>query len=47
VTPTPQTGVRVIAADGMAGWQVALIAAGAAVVAAAAAVCLDRSLTAD
>jgi hypothetical protein len=38
--------VRVITAGGIAGWQVALIAAGAAVVAAAAAVCLDRALTA-
>ena len=46
VTPAPQTGVRVITAGGMAGWQVALIAAGAAVVAAVAAVCLDRALTA-
>jgi hypothetical protein len=34
-----------ITAGGMAGWQIALIAAGAAVVAAAAAVRLDRSLT--
>jgi hypothetical protein len=46
VTPAAGTGVRVITADGMAGWQVALIAAGAAIVAAAAAVCLDRALTA-
>ena len=45
VTPAPQTGVRIITAGGMAGWQIALIAAGAAVVAAAAAVRLDRSLT--
>jgi hypothetical protein len=36
----------VITAGGTAGWQVALIAAGAAVVAAAAAVHLDRALTA-
>jgi hypothetical protein len=35
----------VIAVGGMAGWQVALIAVGAAVVAAAAAVRLDRALT--
>src|SRR6185312_7259685 len=34
-----------ITADGMTDWQIALIAAGAAVVAAAAAVRLDRSLT--
>jgi len=46
VPPAPGTGMRVITAGGMAGWQVALIAAGAAVVAAAAAVCLDRALTA-
>lgn len=46
VTPAPGTGVPVITADGMAGWQVALIAVGAAVVAAAAAVRLDRALTA-
>lgn len=45
VTPVPGTGVRVITAGGIAGWQVALIAVGAAVVAAAAAVCLDRALT--
>jgi hypothetical protein len=52
VPPAPQTGAQVITADGMAGWQVALIAtaaavvaAAAAVVAAAAAVSLDRSLT--
>jgi hypothetical protein len=45
VTPAPQTGVRMITAGGMAGWQIGLIAAGAAVVAAAAAVRLDRSLT--
>lgn len=46
VTPAPGTGVRVITAGGMAGWQIALIAAGTAIVAAAAAVCLDRALTA-
>ena len=45
VPPAPQTGVRMITAGGMAGWQIALIAAGAAVVAATAAVRLDRSLT--
>jgi hypothetical protein len=45
VPPTPQTGVQVITAGGMAGWQIALIAAAAAVVAAAAAVRLDRSPT--
>lgn len=46
VTPVPGTGMRVITAGGMAGWQIALIAASAAVVAATAAVCLDRALTA-
>lgn len=46
VTPAPQTGVRMITAGGMAGWQIALIAVSAAVLAAAAAVRLDRSLTA-
>ena len=46
VTPAPGTGVQVITADGLAGWQVALIAVGVAVVAAAAAVRLDRALTA-
>ena len=46
VTPPPGAGVRVITAGGTPGWQIALIAAGAAVVAAAAAVCLDRTLTA-
>jgi hypothetical protein len=46
VTPVPGTGIRVITAGGMAGWQVALIAASAAVVAATVAVYLDRTLTA-
>lgn len=46
VVPGPATIVRVVTAGGMSGWQVALIAAGAAVVAAAAAVRLDRALTA-
>jgi hypothetical protein len=36
--------VRVISTGGMAGWQVALIAVGAALAAAAAAVLLDRRL---
>jgi hypothetical protein len=45
VTPVPQTGVRMITAGGMAGWQIALIAAVAAAVAATVAVRLDRSLT--
>jgi hypothetical protein len=41
VAPAPAT-VQVISTGGMAGWQVALIAAGAALAAAAAAVFLDR-----
>ena len=45
--PAPAPAVRLLTAGGMPGWQVALIAAGAAVVAAAAAVCLDRALTAS
>ena len=45
VPPAPQTGVQVITAGGMAGWQIALIAAAEAVVAAAAAMRLDRSMT--
>ena len=36
--------VRVVSTAGMAGWQIALIAAGAALVTAAAAVLLDRKL---
>ena len=43
--PVPAT-VRVVTVGGMAGWQIALIALGAALVAAAAAVMLDRALTA-
>jgi hypothetical protein len=39
-----QATVRVISTGGMAGWQVALIAAGAALAAAAAAVLVDRKL---
>jgi len=41
----PAATVRVVAAGGMAGWQIALIAVGAALIAAAAAVLLDRTLT--
>jgi hypothetical protein len=44
--PAPAPAVRVITAGGMPGWQVALIAVCAAVAAAAAAVRLDRTLTA-
>jgi hypothetical protein len=40
----PATTVRVITAGGMAGWQITLIALGAALVAAAAAVLFDRAL---
>ena len=43
-TPVPPATVRVITTGGMAGWQIALIALGAALVAAAAAVLLDRKL---
>jgi hypothetical protein len=38
------TGTRVITVGGMPGWQIALIALGAALVGAAAAVILDRTL---
>jgi hypothetical protein len=44
--PVQGTGVRVVTAGGMAGWQITLIAVGAAVLAAAVAVRLDRALTA-
>jgi hypothetical protein len=43
LAPAPAI-VRVISTGGMAGWQVALIAVGAALAAAAAAVLLDRKL---
>jgi hypothetical protein len=43
-TPVPPPTVRVVTTGGMAGWQIALIAVGAALVAAAAAVLLDRKL---
>jgi hypothetical protein len=46
VTPVA-TGVRVIAVGGMAGWLIALIAVGAAVASATAAVYLDRALAAN
>ena len=42
VRVVPATTVRVISTGGMAGWQITLIAAGAAVAAAVAAVVLDR-----
>ena len=43
VTPVPATTVRVISTGGMAGWQITLIAAAAALIAAAIAVILDRA----
>ena len=43
VRVVPATTVRVVGAGGMAGWQITLIAAGAAVAAAVAAVVLDRA----
>ena len=46
VAPVPPTTVRVVAASGMAGWQITLIALGAALLAAAAAVLLYRALAA-
>jgi hypothetical protein len=44
VTPVAPTTVRVISTGGMASWQVALIAIGAAMAAAATAIVLDRML---
>jgi hypothetical protein len=44
VTPASAATVRALGTGGMAGWQVALIAIGAAVLAAAAAIVLDRTL---
>lgn len=44
ITPVPPATIRVISTGGMVGWQVALIAVGAALVAAAAAVLVDRKL---
>jgi hypothetical protein len=44
VSGASATVTRVIAVGGMPGWQIALIAAGAALIAAAAAVSLDRTL---
>jgi hypothetical protein len=46
VTPIPQAPVRVVTAGGMAGWQITLIALGASLFAAAAAVLIDRARTA-
>ena len=44
MAPVPASTVRVISTGGMAGWQITLIALGAALAAAAAAVLLDRKL---
>ncbi len=44
--PVPAATVRVVTAGGMAGWQITLIALGAALFAAAAAVLFDRALSA-
>jgi hypothetical protein len=44
VAPGAASPVQVIATGGMAGWQIALISVGAALVAAAVAVLLDRKL---
>ena len=46
VAPVSAPTVRVVTAGGMAGWQIALIALGAALLAAATAVLLDRALAA-
>jgi hypothetical protein len=43
VTPVPATTVHVITTGGMAGWQITLIALAAALLAATAAVLLDRA----
>jgi hypothetical protein len=44
-TPMPTPPVRLVVVGGMPGWQISLIALGAALVAAAAAVILDRALS--
>jgi hypothetical protein len=44
IVPVSPATVQVVSTGGMAGWQIALIAAGAALVAAAAAVLVDRRL---
>ena len=43
IAPVPATTVHVVTVGGMAGWQITLIALGAALVAAAAAVLVDRA----
>ena len=44
--PAPAPAIPVVTAGGMAGWQITVIALGAALVAAIAAVLLDRALAA-
>jgi hypothetical protein len=44
--PLPATTIRVVTAGGMANWQIALIAAGAAILGALLAVLLDRARSA-
>jgi hypothetical protein len=44
--PVQPAGVRTVVAGGMPGWQIAMIAAGAALLAAAVAVLLDRGWSA-
>ena len=46
VVPVPATAVRVISTGGMPGWQITLIAIGAALLAATVAVILARALAA-
>jgi hypothetical protein len=46
VTPAPKAPVRIDTVGGMAGWQITLIALAAALLAAAAAVFIDRIRTA-
>ena len=43
VVPVPATTVRIISAGGMAGWQIALVAVGAALAGAAAVAVIDRA----
>jgi hypothetical protein len=45
VTPVPPVQVRTVVDYGMPGWQIALIAVGAALLAATAAVLVDRART--
>src|SRR6516225_11554867 len=45
--PPPGAGIHVVVVGGMPGWQIALIAIGAALLAATAAVLLDRARATD